>query len=364
MSTEEVTITGIPLLSDIPGIPPTMKLDYSDMLKEAKEGKQLSQESTSMSSTAVSKSDSQAQPYFVLNVSPFVTPPQVIILPDGTIQNKKKAIVWAKDIESPAYPEIKIKKLETNTKKLITPPSTENKSLLDNILYLLSTKGVSKPSDINKDITVPIIKEWLRQFMISKQIRDYNRDINLLLNDKSKLEIIESLFPNNHILQFDLITDASLLGEDKKLTNGKYIQYDRKYFQEITEGELDQPLYILLVVNNTSYSLLSVDDNSTFKSYYPINDNFKTQVDDIMTAYLRKKGFGYMSDSKRKLTKEQIDFLPNVDISLLQCDLCITFMRQLLDGRSHDEVIKDAISKEEYYDMYLELIRKAMKLYM
>jgi hypothetical protein len=358
MSTEEATDSGIPLLSNLGNMPSTMKLNYSDMAREIGENKEFDKGIL----LSTSRSNSEGDPYYVLNISSFVTPPKVIILPDGTIQQKKKGIEWAEKLESEAYPKLKIKKIETSTKKLLTVPDIENKSLLDNILYFLSTKETAQLTGINKNITLPIIKEWLRQYMISKQIKDYDKDIDLLLNKNSKLEILKKLFPKNYIMQFDLITDSSLLEEDEKLTNGKYIRYDKEYFKEITKDELDQPLYILLIFNNNSYSLLCVDDNSTFKSYYPIYNNFKSQVDEIIAPYLRKKQFSYVPDAKRKLTREQIDFLPNVDTNVLEYDLCIAFMRQLLDGRSYDEVIKDAISKEEYYDMYLELIRKAMKL--
>ena len=302
-------------------------------------------------------------PEYVINVAPFKYKPKMVVDVNGDIIIKKKDIAWidkgSKDkvenkenITTPKATELKIKRI-----------NVRNESILEDIINFLGSNSRDEPSKINEDITQSIINEWVKQFMSLRSVCCYEKDINILFNDKSKAELVKGMFPDEDILLFDFITDGKLLRVKENLSKGVYIRKNND-FEELTKHSvLKKSLYILLSVNGKTSALLSVRDNINFKAYFPTDIAEKLIIDSKLKSFFESEGFNYIKDEERKITKEQKKFLPAVDLEIWREDFCIFALLELLeDNESFDNIKDNSITPKDYSMIYLRLANFAMGL--
>ena len=98
-------------------------------------------------------------------------------------KKKSKGISFLEKEEKPRTPKLHLKEIG-------------NISILRNILNVINENKQQTSSIINKDITPIIVKEWIRQFMEIKTPCCYREDMKILLNNKSKLEIVNEIYSN------------------------------------------------------------------------------------------------------------------------------------------------------------------------
>lgn len=300
---------------------------------------------------------------FTLNVIPFKYKPKLVIDKNGAIKEiKKKNIMWQDEgksdtdngvkLASPGVPKSNIERLPN--KKI---------SLLDDIINFLGTNSNDEPSQVNGEITQSIISEWVRQFINSKNLCCYKKDIAVLFNDKTKMELIKEIFPEKNIFILEIITDEKYLKAKEKITKGVYIRKNYQFEDLIDEEIVEEPIYLLLSINTKISALLFVRDNINFKSYFPTNMSVKDIVDDRLTNFFETRGFKYEKDIERKITKEQKKILPVVDLDIWREDFTIIGLLNLIEEYDTFEEIKEHdINGKDYSLLYMRLASFAMGL--
>ena len=161
-----------------------------------------------------------------------------------------------------------------------------------------------------------------------------------LLNANDRKGILNKLTSNKSIFIFDLISDPKLLKEDETLQDGFFLRYDGLNFKLFTENAISG-LYILLSYNENTYNLLYCFDNSTVISYSPIVTDDKEIIDKFMDNFFKEIGLVYEPDKDRELSPKQIKFLPGLNQSIWQEDLCIFFLTKFLGATITVEEIDD-----------------------
>lgn len=318
---------------------------------------------------------SKSELSFTLNIFPFKYKPKIVIDKKGNIKEyKKKNIVWqdgrkyVSESEEPSDSEareIAREKLASPgaPKKNIEKISSRKVSLLEDIINFLGTNSKDEPSQINGDITQSIITEWVRQFMNSKSLCCYKKDLAVLFNDKTKIELINEMFPEKNIIILEIVTEDKYLRTKEKIVKGAYIRKNH-HFEDLIEQEvIEEPIHILLSINDKISGLVSVRDNSNFKSYFPTDMTIKDIIDNKLTNFFRDRGFNYEKDTERKITKEQKKMLPVVDLDVWREDFTIIGFLKVMEEYDTIEEIRDyTINVKDYSLLYSRLANFAMKL--
>ena len=317
------------------------------------------------------KDTSKLELPFTLNIFPFKYKPKIIIDKRGNIKEyKKKNIVWQ---DGRKYVSESGESPDSETKEKLASPGAPKKniekisgrkvSLLEDIINFLGTNSRDEPSQINRDITQSIISEWVRQFMNSKSLCCYKRDLAVLFDDKTKIELIKEMFREKNIIILEIVTDEKYLRAKEKITKGAYIRKNH-HFEDLIEQEvIEEPIHVLLSINDKISGLASVRDNSNFKSYFPTDMIIKDIIDNKLTNFFRDRGFNYEKDKERKITKEQKKMLPVVDLDVWREDFTIIgFIKVMEDYDTIEEIRDYSINGRDYSLLYSRLANFAMKL--
>lgn len=331
---------------------------------------------------SVEKEKAQLKPAYTLNIVPYrmvTTTFNKIVKSTKKINKKKKDVKFDSSLEQAKTPK---------KYKAVRVKQGISESILDNIISFLHNNFIDTPSVINPDITQSIINEWIRQFMSGQAQCCYDEDMSTLLDKQSKLDIIIKKYPKSNIVLINLSTKVS--EKLKRSTRKHNFTFDEDKFYFIIREDLDKPFFILLVIDGSIYNLLCTTNNYHFQSYFPIYSDKKDYIDKQLNIFLEKKGFSYIADKKRS-SSEYKDFLPAVDSSICQEDLCIFLLSETLDNfqaaaeakaeadeeeaRGEKSFVKEEysvipfneakenkITKDQYKNLYTELINYAMQL--
>lgn len=345
-----VTKSGIPLLSNRKEVPKEYSQDFSLKSKTPEE------KADPLDEKEISDREAALGPKFILNATPFVYGPRMVITDKGELK-VQKGITWLQGEETIATPETTIPRMEKNV------------SLLTNILYFNDKNKDATPSEVDPTITFPIVKEWVRQLMAARSICCYEDDIEILLHNKSKLEIVQDEFNESPILKFELFTEKKLLPRGERLVNGYFMQYDKEKFTALTKGEIDSALYILVIMDGIMYSLNYIIDNYHVRSYVPVSNASKNILDQKLTHFWTSKNFKYVPAKERELEEEESRFLPLLSETILQEDYCLLFLRDMHlhpykyeDESESEDDSKFVLTKAMYISYYTDLITQALKL--
>jgi hypothetical protein len=340
-----ITKSGIPLLR----VKTNLDSDYLLDLFSEPEGKS-DPEKILRDIKSVEEEEPTLGVIFTLNIVPYHMVP-VIITKEDKIEEKKKGVTFQDKLDQPRTPPTHIKL-----------PNEKNPSILESIISFIQNNDMDTSSKINPDINQSIVNEWVRQFMSSRIQCCYTKDINTLLDNKSKLDIVKYKYPDSDIILFELNTKK--IDKLKRSTKKYPFKFNEDAFYSIIQHDLTQPLFILLVVDNSIYNLICTTNNSVFYSYFPIYSDKKDYIDIEIKKFLEKEGFSYVADKRRKIDEFK-DFLPSVNESIWQEDFCIFLLLSMLDELlPFDEIREHKITRSEYQQLYIELIGFAMKLLM
>lgn len=329
----KLTKTGIPIFVLETHLPSSYLLDlFEESEVETNTDKML------RDIASVEREEANLKPAYMPNIVPYHMVPTIFdktTKPLRKDKKKKKDVKFGSSLEQPKTP----KKYETVELK-----RGNSESILENIISFLHNNSMDTPSVINSDITQSIVNEWIRQFMSGQAQCCYNKDMSTLLDGQSKLDIIGKKYPKSNIVLFQLSTKIS--EKLKRSTRKHNFVFDEDKFYSIIKEDLHKPLFILLVVDNSIYNLLCTTNNYHFQSYFPIYSDKKDYIDKQLNIFLEKKGFSYIADKKRNIN-EYKDFLPVVDSSIWQEDLCIFVLTETLDNFQTAEEAKAEIEAED-----------------
>jgi hypothetical protein len=188
-------------------------------------------------------------------------------------KKKKKGVLFTEEVEKPRTPKLLIGKKRED-------------SILETILNFRDSDSKDIRSPLNNNITASVIREWIRQFLLSKTLCCYDKDVEVLLHNKSKLEIVEKIYANKEIVKFNFITDVDYLLPGEQLGKQKYfLRYNKDELELAVYGAQHSKkynnLYIMLLYNNTFYGLVYFVPGTTFNPKVDEDENddeFKTRA--------------------------------------------------------------------------------------